>query len=874
MMRRSYWFLLGILLGVAWIAAPNTTTAQNTLQLYDLFEVSFDVNAEYENPFNPAEIDIQARFVAPDGDIFEIAAFYMQDYISNCNDDACRTSTIDAVGAPEWRVRFTPNQVGDWSYRIEQIVNSESTITLEQGSFSVTPSENNGFVEVAPNQAYFQFDNNEPFFPIGQNQWWSWDEIGGLQTYIRWLDALQASGANYARIYADTAFFIGLDWQAPAGDYRGSQSSAWLMDEILRAARERGIYLQVVLIWHEAFIQDPGAPVLLPETPRAEIFTDFDSHSYNLLNGGALRLPEGVYQNSVVFDLLARRLRYMVARWGYSPQIFAWEVITDVDRLSGFNVNDHATFVNRLTDVVLDADGHGHLVTIGSREPITEFLTDDRYDFAQVRVLQSRPVEDTPPEQVGSVLDAFADPIYQQLDKPLLLTEFSLNPWFEPTEDDPLGIHVHNTIWASALSGFAGAAMPLWWNNYIDAENLYDFYTPLVYFTNTIAWHERQFEPIQIGLVSQRDIEYAPLRLSNFNRNLGDSSPTNVIYFIGQDGLVPSESQLSSYLYGSGFNAIASHPQTFIVSPPVDTILAIGIDDIAGGGDAAISITLDDQPYATLQLTTGSENTAIDIPLTAGEHRVTIDNPGEDWVEIDYIEIENYLTPLRSLALVDRSAGEVIAWFQHREYTWQTITNERESYRFQATIPKMPVGVYQIELWDTISGNILGQELITVEGDMIGDLVMDLLPIQTQFAFRAVRIDDGSVITIPTPLPTRTPFVLPSATPTITLSPTPTPTNTNTPTTTSTFTPTATPSATNTPTITLTPTETYTSSPTITSTTTPSPTETSTDPPTIPTDPTATSDDPIPTDTATIDEPQESEETNSFLPRQTRTPRP
>jgi len=848
-MKRGAALFLGLLLGGGLLFAQDDKGQE--LALFDLLELRLNVSTVPSNPYDPTEIDISAAFTAPSGEVLTVPAFFMQPMSWEGRGDP------QPDGDPEWRVRFTPTQVGEWVYRVEARTSSGAA-QLEEGRFTVLPAAAKGFVRTSPNQRYFAFQDGSAFFPIGQNLGWSDD----LDSYLIWLDELHASGANYARVFADTAWFVGLDWGRTPGDYSDDQEAAWRMDVILEAARERGIYLQVVLIWHQAFIQNQALPVIPPaDVPRIDTGADFDGHSYNTLNGGTLPRPEAFFQDSRTRTLLQHKLRYMLARWGYSPQVFAWEVVADVDRLPGFSAAQHTDYINELAAYVRELDPYAHLLTLGSRQPLPEVLQNPLYDFAQIRLYQRRPLESAP-DQVASLLTALYQPIFR-LDKPLLLTEFSLNPWYEPTQDDPSGVHLRNTIWAAALSNTAGGGMTQWWDTYVDRQDLYHIYTPLVNFTRDIAWHTLALEPIQVSLVNQRGEAYEPLRIDTFNRSFRGASPPDVLYRLTADGAIPDMGSMSSYLYGSGFNAEASRPQTFIITAPIDTLLRIGIRDIAPNGVASLNVTVDDQPYAILDLRAGSEGTALNIPLARGEHRLVVDNVGRDWVELDYIEVQDYRSSLRAVALGDAVNGVVLVWLQNRAYTWQNAAEgiEPEAQRFVMGVHNMPAGTYQIEFWDPFTSNILGEDVIRIDG--AGTLDVPLLPVRRQLAVRIFRSEGGDLLTVaPTFVPTRTPLVTASATPSA--DPSRTATSTVTPSVTASVTASETPSAT--PSDMPSATSTQTPTPTASVTASETPSATPSDTPSA----TSTQTPPPATSAAASDTPSDP----NFVPRQTRTPRP
>lgn len=802
--------LILALLGFAlWIVVAQDSVP--VTQQYARFEVQFDVPGEYINPYDPREVETSARFTAPDGSEITVPGFYMV--------------TEDQQG---WFVRFTPQQPGNWSYIIEARISGSMPFPVKQGTFQVEDSVSNaGFIGVEGR--YFQFQNGQSYFPVGQNLGWSWEEGGGLTTYLEWLDDLAASGANYARIYADTAWFIGLDWAGKAGDYSADQPAAAQMDTILEAAESRGVYLQVVLIWHRSFTQYRGLAVRPPDDiPRPDISTDFDSHPYSQLNGGPMSEPSSFFTDSEVGRLLRQKLRYMIARWGYSPHIFAWEVVTDVDRLAGYDSPSDTTFIAGLADYVRETDPFDHLVTIGSSALLDELLMNDALDFIQLHIYQSRPIEDAV-EQVGLIQYELTRAL-NNTTKPVLLSEFSLSPWFEPTADDPTGVHIRATIWSSALSGASGGGMTWWWDTYVAPQDLYDIYAPLARFTHDIPWSGMTFS-LSALIAQDENASYEPVRVADFNRSSNYVSPYDRINCITPDGTTPLSAELSSYIYGTRSNVLGNRPLTYLLDAPIDTQVTIAVRAVSPARTAVLQIILDNQIYTTLEL---SNNTSINVPVSAGLHWLILDNLGEGWVEFDYLEIKDYRAPLRSLAVTDTAQGIALAWIQHRDYTWQNASAERSAEHYKLRIPGMPPGVYRVEFWDTETGNVLGEERVTVTN---GYLLINLLPIQTQLAVRAFRIESREAVATPiVPDPTRTPLI--SLTPTASVTPSYTPSVTLTPTITSSPVPTASPTLTSTP----------TASPSVTDTATGLPNPTSS--PTVPAAETAE------------------------VPRQTRTPRP
>ena len=76
---------------------------------------------------------------------------------------------------------------------------------------------------------------------------------------------------------------------------------------------------------------------------------------------------------------------------------------------------------------------------------------------------------------------------------------------------DKEGIHLHNGIWASAMSGSAGTAMIWWWDNYVHPNNLYSHYYALSNFVEGIDWAGSEFEPA-VCEISNSQLEVMGLR--------------------------------------------------------------------------------------------------------------------------------------------------------------------------------------------------------------------------------------------------------------------------------------------------------------------------------------------------------------------------
>ncbi|MBI5009723.1 MAG: DUF5060 domain-containing protein, partial [Bacteroidia bacterium] len=110
---------------------------------YEKFELLIDLNnVKYNNPFNPADIDIYALFTSPSGETIKINGFY-----------------DNYKGASKWKIRFSPGETGDYKFQVFVKDGSESGES-EASGFKAISSEHHGWIKPSlKNPHYFTYDD-------------------------------------------------------------------------------------------------------------------------------------------------------------------------------------------------------------------------------------------------------------------------------------------------------------------------------------------------------------------------------------------------------------------------------------------------------------------------------------------------------------------------------------------------------------------------------------------------------------------------------------------------------------------------------------------------------------------------------------------
>ncbi|MEO9532534.1 MAG: T9SS type A sorting domain-containing protein [Crocinitomicaceae bacterium] len=306
------------------------------------------------NPFNPEEVDLYAEFwveingswVGPQ----RVNAFYYEEF------ERGNTDWSELSSEHNFRIRYTPRVLGLYKCRIVSKVAGYSETQSEYFNFVCEPSNSKGFMRVGDNKRYFKVED-EPFFPVGQNLTgpnnagltWEWSQQTCLpEHYVSFqnlMTQLSENGGNYFR-------YIVSPWQTEIefehlGNYSNRQSNAWEFDRILDTAKALDLKIHWDMQMHYAFEAPNGFAMTQWDWSSKEDASD-QSFCYSETDSGYCYRKELGISNPVDFltDELAKkhyknRLRYMVARWGYSPQIAVMELLSEAGHVGEVAVLDY-----------------------------------------------------------------------------------------------------------------------------------------------------------------------------------------------------------------------------------------------------------------------------------------------------------------------------------------------------------------------------------------------------------------------------------------------------------------------------------------------------------------------------------------------------
>ena len=418
------------------------------IERFEPLELAVEFEADYQKFFDRTEVDVLASFFSPSGKRLDVHGFVHD--------------TDGETARPAWKVRFTPNEVGVWRYDVT--VKSAGGDT-PSGTYAFTchrKADRRGFIRRSKlDPRYFELDDGSFYYPFGQNVCWASD-------YDHFLTKIQGYGGNYVRVWL-CPWNLQLEDPREPGKYDLRVANA--LDKLLALCERRGIYVQLALRYHGMHNGD------------------WAKSPYNTANGGPCTSPGQFFTDTAARDQHKQFLDYVVARWGHSPAVFAWELWNEADLARADRDSDLVAWHKEMSDHLKKIDVYRHLVTtsVAGAARCPELFKLPNIDFVPVHFYNR--------DVLTQIKDSYVR--YRELGKPIFIGEFSGG--HKPSDDlsDPKGVRIHAGLWMAFVTPLAGSAMPWWWDTYIDKNDLYGHWAALAKFAKGVDRRGKQFEVVR-----------------------------------------------------------------------------------------------------------------------------------------------------------------------------------------------------------------------------------------------------------------------------------------------------------------------------------------------------------------------------------------
>ena len=700
--------------------------------LYGTCEIDVTLAGTWDNPYDSDDIALDATVTTASGRTYTQPGFFM---VPQRHEQEGVEDIMLPSGAGQWKVRLAATEPGPMRVTLAARDRSGRAVFELPRPITVNADKQaKGFVRVSKADAhYLAYDDGEGFVPIGHNVPIYQSSNGMSVKDI--LEKMAANGENWNRWWMNKSG-LGLEWEPKLGWYRQAQAAT--LDRLLEDAGRLGMYYQLCMDTHQDFREE-----------------GWKSNPFNAAQGGPCKTAGEWFTNETAKALYRKRLRYTVARWGYSPHVFCWEFGNEFEGWADAKQETIIAWHREMAPVLAALDPYGHLI---STSWWSKTGPEACWQIPEMAFVQTHSYANN---DLNTALESHAYCLTQWngFRKPHLFAEFGIRSHNFDAEADPSGRGIHNTAWAAVASGGCGTPMPWWHENYIEPKNLYFHFKALRNFVTglpfgTEAWRQVSITApavvTQPARPSQRDA--VALTRSGFRK------PVENVFAVSAEGVISNADEVLSLLHGGGHRDLVN-PPTFEVTYPADGSFVIHVDKVSSSG--LLHIFIDGQLALEKPLPCGEGqgkswkyvaqwklwesvyDTDISVPVKAGAHRIRVENHGKDWVAVTRYVFAGCRTQERQevvcYALAAPSAA--VVWIQNGDSTWVNHAQHAAEIRpFPAAsyaLDGFADGEYAVEWWETWKGTPQRRETVRAKG---GKLTLSPGPIATDVAAKIMPL--------------------------------------------------------------------------------------------------------------------------------------
>lgn len=351
-------------------------------------------------------------------------------------------------GKDAWEARFTPQETGRYKYRFVYRMEGKKEVKSGSKSFVSSPSDAHGILHT-DGMWVLRYDDGTPFRGIGENICWEsrasddskffkeLHEQHDRFNYEVMLPKFTQAGGNFTRMWMcgwnfpiDKKDYFNNTRYTPSDEYY-NPSAVQHLDDVLALSESLGLKIMLCM------------------------------------GQGDVRADRDFFNSDVAKARYRNRLRYIVARWGYSPSIGMWEFFNEIDNIQFRNrpepipaeeiVAWHAEMASYLKSI----DPFGHIVTTSISHRDLKGLNDvPDIDLNQKHIYKATSA------MPGAIVS-----YEQRHGKPYVIGEFSYEwDWSKNFNDfaEDMDLDFKRGLWYGLFSPTPVTPMSWWWEFFQD----------------------------------------------------------------------------------------------------------------------------------------------------------------------------------------------------------------------------------------------------------------------------------------------------------------------------------------------------------------------------------------------------------------------
>lgn len=368
-------------------------------------EIPFSSTMEYIDPFNQAAL--QVVFNAPDGSRIDLPAFW--------------------AGGEIWKVRFSPEQVGEYDYQTVCSDAQNKGLHGLKGKINVLPYSGNnplykhGRIKVMNDQRHLQFADGTPFFWLADTWWMGFTERLSFPDDFRQL-TVDRVAKHFSVIQIVAGLYPDMDWY----DDRGRNEAGFP--------------------WSKGF-----------ETINPAYFNCVDLRIAHLVEQGLVPCivgSWGYFMDFAGMEVLKKHWDYLIARYSAYPVVwcaagegmmkyYLADSDMDPEQWKTMRQSEWSALIN----FIREKDGHQRLVTIHPTNYGREQLSDaNLIDFEMLQTGHGGYLS------LGPTVDMLEKSLDSEPKMPVFVSEVNYEGICESAREEMQRFH----FWSSMLSGAMG----------------------------------------------------------------------------------------------------------------------------------------------------------------------------------------------------------------------------------------------------------------------------------------------------------------------------------------------------------------------------------------------------------------------------------
>ncbi len=687
---------------------------------YEKFEISFNIDKKFNNPYDPYEVEVNGIFTYPNGKKAVVPAFYIvpMKFTSQKTVMSYNANSYYPNGDAHWCIRFSGMQKGNYSFTI-QVKTKDMDYKYERTQrFELTDSKSKGFLEISEdNPLYFQNSGDGSlFYGTGSNIAWvraPFTKDPEHMSYDYFIGQQKKYGINLTRVWL--CHWAWLEWMPNSKDSStASYAGLGRYNQCISSALDK-IFVM---------LEDADIRMILTLDDNNEQFENSDGYDtwkynpYNAANGGPAESLSDYWRNEKVREYYKKRLRYIVARWGYSTS------------LASINLwNDQTTPNEDIVDYLDELCQY------------TEEISEDWRPLLFASNFTS---------DANDVLDYYTQTGGGEgADKPRVIQECGY-----PNSMENFKQSLRNTVWNEMFSNTA--CTMIWSHDDVDESDSWDVFTSMNEFSKDLYLHKYEY------VTEYEEVESAGSALQAKYDSTGTGFKTVTVHALGD---VASWAQkatknefeiydtdndmmlagISPKLYGTNAGVLnfRNNP-TFIVDCMNGGEMVVNIAGV-GGGTNTVTAMKDGKKIKEIKITgkVQADQKYFTIPLEPGINEITLSNEGNDWLEVkayyfkfnldsnNSVAVRRLISEKQQLALIQNTRnGEV--------YT--DVFGGKVAVATEVKVPfyELADGKYKVQVYNTETREYITSEEVTVSG---GEYIIDIPEVSHIVAAKITKID-------------------------------------------------------------------------------------------------------------------------------------